>query len=56
MTRILQRRALIMGGGAVLSFVLANLTAITWLYRGEQDKFVELLATYQVKLQQHLSQ
>ena len=35
---------------------LANLTAITWLYRGEQDKFVELLATYQAKLHQHLSQ
>jgi len=35
---------------------LANLTAITWLYRGEQEKFVELLATYQAKLQQHLSQ
>lgn len=35
---------------------LANLTAITWLYRGEQEKFVELLATYQAKLLQHLSQ
>ena len=26
---------------------LANLTAITWLYRGEQDKFVELVSRYQ---------
>lgn len=26
---------------------LANLTAITWLYRGEQEKFVELVASYQ---------
>ena len=26
---------------------LANLTAITWLYRGEHDKFIELLARYQ---------
>jgi len=34
---------------------LANLTAITWLYRGEHEKFVELLATYQAKLQQNLS-
>ncbi|MFM2407780.1 MAG: hypothetical protein RL358_522 [Pseudomonadota bacterium] len=26
---------------------LANLTAITWLYRGEQDKFFELVSRYQ---------
>lgn len=26
---------------------LANLTAITWLYRGEQDKFIALLKLYQ---------
>lgn len=26
---------------------LANLTAIVWLYRGEQDKFVELVGRYQ---------
>ncbi|MDH0382371.1 type I restriction-modification system subunit M [Comamonas aquatica] len=26
---------------------LANLTAITWLYRGENDKFVDLVASYQ---------
>lgn len=26
---------------------LANLTAITWLYRGEQNKFIELLSRYQ---------
>jgi len=26
---------------------LANLTAITWLYRGEQDKFVALVSGYQ---------
>lgn len=26
---------------------LANLTAITWLYRGEQHKFIELLGRYQ---------
>lgn len=26
---------------------LANLTAITWLYRGEQDKFIALLKSYQ---------
>ena len=29
---------------------LANLTAITWLYRGQQDKFVALLAHYQQQL------
>ena len=26
---------------------LANLTAITWLYRGEQEKFINLVASYQ---------
>ena len=26
---------------------LANLTAITWLYRGEQDKFIALVSSYQ---------
>lgn len=35
---------------------LTNLTAITWLYRGEQEKFVALLASYQGQLAQHLSQ
>ena len=34
---------------------LANLTAITWLYRGEHDKFVVLLARYQRQLAQHLA-
>jgi type I restriction enzyme M protein len=33
---------------------LANLTAITWLYRGEHDKFVELLATHQGQMAKHL--
>ena len=28
---------------------LANLTAITWLYRGENEKFVELLGRYQAE-------
>ncbi|SDI01230.1 class I SAM-dependent DNA methyltransferase [Variovorax sp. OV700] len=35
---------------------LTNLTAITWLYRGEQEKFVALLASYQAQLVHHLSQ
>lgn len=35
---------------------LANLTAITWLYRGEQEKFVALVVSYQEQLAQHLSQ
>lgn len=35
---------------------LANLSAITWLYRGEQDKFTALLASYQEKTGQHLAQ
>lgn len=34
---------------------LANLTAITWLYRGEQNKFVSLLSHYQNKVKQYLS-
>lgn len=34
---------------------LSNLTAITWLYRGEHKKFVALLASYQTQLAQHLS-
>jgi type I restriction enzyme M protein len=29
---------------------LANLTAITWLYRGEHDKFVALLASHQAQM------
>lgn len=33
---------------------LANLTAITWLYRGEHDKFVALLASHQAKMVRHL--
>lgn len=33
---------------------LANLNAITWLYRGEQHKFVELLARYQNQVGQKL--
>jgi type I restriction enzyme M protein len=35
---------------------LANLTAITWLYRGEHEKFLALLASHQGQLAQHLSQ
>jgi type I restriction enzyme M protein len=34
---------------------LSNLTAITWLYRGEQEKFVALVATYQNQLSHHLA-
>jgi type I restriction enzyme M protein len=34
---------------------LANLTAITWLYRREQEKFLALLSSYQRQLTQHLS-
>jgi len=34
---------------------LANLTAITWLYRGEHEKFVALLTSHQRQLVQHLS-
>lgn len=34
---------------------LANLSAITWLYRGEHDKFVSLLARYQQEVGQKLA-
>jgi type I restriction enzyme M protein len=34
---------------------LANLTAITWLYRGEHDRFTALLASYHTKAGQHLA-
>ncbi|MGZ4964431.1 MAG: N-6 DNA methylase [Limisphaerales bacterium] len=34
---------------------LANLSAITWLYRGEHDKFVGLLAAYQHQVGQKLA-
>ena len=34
---------------------LANLTAITWLYRGEHDRFTALLASYQTKAGQFLA-
>jgi type I restriction enzyme M protein len=34
---------------------LANLSAITWLYRGEHEKFVELIARYQHEVGQWLS-
>jgi len=33
---------------------LANLSAITWLYRGEHDKFIDLLARYHREVEQHL--
>ena len=35
---------------------LANLTAIVWLHRGEDDKFRELLAHYQATARKHLGQ
>lgn len=35
---------------------LANLTAITWLYRGEQSKFVSLLSHYQNQVKLNLSE
>jgi len=35
---------------------LANLTAITWLYRGEQEKFVTLVASYQRRADEWLSE
>jgi len=35
---------------------LANLTAITWLYRGEQEKFVELVALYQRRVDEWLAE
>ena len=34
---------------------LANLTAIKWLYRGEQEKFVALLSSHQRQLAKNLS-
>lgn len=34
---------------------LANLTAITWLYRGEHDRFTHLLVSYQIKTGQYLA-
>lgn len=34
---------------------LANLTAITWLYRGEQEKFTALVATYQRRVDEWLA-
>ncbi len=34
---------------------LANLTAITWLYRGEHERFNELLGSYQTKVGQYLA-
>lgn len=34
---------------------LANLTAITWLYRGEHERFTALMATYHTKAGQHLA-
>ncbi len=35
---------------------LANLTAITWLYRGEHERFVTLVASHHAHLAQHLAQ
>jgi type I restriction enzyme M protein len=35
---------------------LANLTAITWLYRGQHERFVTLVASYHGRLEQHLVQ
>jgi type I restriction enzyme M protein len=35
---------------------LANLTAITWLYRGEHEKFVALLASYHQNLAKYLTE
>lgn len=35
---------------------LANLSAITWLYRGEHERFTELLTRYQNQVGQHLAQ
>jgi len=34
---------------------LANLTAVTWLYRGEQAKFVALVASYQRRVDEWLA-
>jgi type I restriction enzyme M protein len=35
---------------------LANLTAITWLYRGEQEKFINLVASYQHQVDEWLAE
>lgn len=35
---------------------LANLTAITWLYRGEQEKFISLVASYQHRVDAWLAE
>lgn len=35
---------------------LANLTAITWLYRGEQEKFISLVASYQRRVDAWLAE
>ena len=35
---------------------LANLTAITWLYRGEQEKLTALVATYQRRVDEWLAE
>ena len=35
---------------------LANLTAITWLYRGEHEKFLDLLASYHQNLAKYLAE
>jgi type I restriction enzyme M protein len=35
---------------------LANLTAITWLYRGEQEKFLGLVASYQRRVDEWLAE
>jgi len=35
---------------------LANLTAITWLYRGEQEKFLNLVASYQQRVGEWLTE
>jgi type I restriction enzyme M protein len=35
---------------------LSNLTAITWLYRGETEKFVELVGSYQRQVDQWLAE
>jgi type I restriction enzyme M protein len=35
---------------------LANLTAVTWLYRGEQEKFVTLVASYQRRADEWLAE
>lgn len=35
---------------------LSNLTAITWLYRGEQEKFIKLVASYQRRADEWLAE